>query len=148
MQSDLISRSAVVQIMENDLLLHESEVEIVEEICTRVRSITAIDVAPDLNTLRDAIYEDAVAHGLWNENDDPTVCSWLIKQEASELNDAASEWNDYGWSEEEPDESFTEELADVIIMSLSVAGKLGIDINAAVRRKMEINKGRSWRHGK
>ena len=43
---------------------------------------------------------------------------------------------------------FCEELADVIIMSLSVAGKLGIDIDAAVRRKMEINKARPWKHGK
>ena len=32
-----------------------------------------------LNTLRDEVYEDAVAHGLWEENDDPTVCSWLIR---------------------------------------------------------------------
>lgn len=36
----------------------------------------------------------------------------------------------------------------MIIMSLSVAGKLGIDIDAAVRRKMKINKGRPWKHGK
>ena len=41
-----------------------------------------------------------------------------------------------------------EELADVIIASLSVAGKLGIDIDEAVRRKIEINKGRPWKHGK
>ena len=41
-----------------------------------------------------------------------------------------------------------EELADVIIASLSVAGKLGIDIDAAVRGKMEINKARPWKHRK
>jgi NTP pyrophosphatase (non-canonical NTP hydrolase) len=44
------------------------------------------------------------------------------------------------------DEHMKEELADVIIMALSVAGKLGIDIDAAVHGKMEINKGRSFRH--
>ena len=43
---------------------------------------------------------------------------------------------------------YAEELADVIIASLSVAGKLGIDIDEAVRRKMEINKARPWKHGK
>ena len=43
---------------------------------------------------------------------------------------------------------FCDELADVIIASLSVAGKLGIDIDAAVQRKMEINKARPWKHGK
>ena len=45
-------------------------------------------------------------------------------------------------------EAYTEELADVIIASLSVAGKLGIDIDAAVRGKMEINRARPWKHGK
>ena len=43
---------------------------------------------------------------------------------------------------------YTEELADVIITALSVAGYLGIDIEKAVREKMEINRGREWRHGK
>ena len=45
-------------------------------------------------------------------------------------------------------EKYAEELSDVIIAALSVAGKLGIDIDAAVRRKMEINKARPWKHGK
>ena len=44
--------------------------------------------------------------------------------------------------------NYVDELADVIIASLSVAGKLGIDIDAQVRRKMEINKARPWKHGK
>ena len=99
-----------------------------------------------LNTLRDAIYEDAVAHGLWDATDYPTDCAWKVKDEVDELCDAASEWEDDGWDEDEENDDFSEELADVIIMSLSVAGKLGIDIDAAVRRKMEINKGRSWKH--
>lgn len=113
-------------------------------------AVMLVNDAPtlSLNTLRDAIYEDAVAHGLWEENDDPTVCSWLIRGEARELDDAATEWADYGWSEEEPDEAFSEELADIIILCMSVSGHLGIDIDAAIRRKMEINKGRPWKHGK
>lgn len=75
-----------------------------------------------LNTLRDAIYEDAVAHGLWDDVEDymPADCM----------------------------SEFCEALANAIISSLSVAGYLGIDIDAAVRRKMEINKGRPWKHGK
>ena len=112
-----------------------------------------------LNTLRDAIYEDAVAHGLW-ESTDYTVegCSdsaiqegepadqeemmrgWAmetIRREVNELEDASVNAEDY-----------TDELADVIIASLSVAGKLGIDIDAAVRRKMEINRARPWKHVK
>ena len=113
-----------------------------------------------LNTLRDAIYEDAVAHGLWERTDytvqlvlqsirrDDRTTAYrdkimrelamrVIRLEVDELEGSV-----------EYEEDYAEELADVIIASLSVAGKLGIDIDAAVRRKMEINKGRPWKHGK
>ena len=100
-----------------------------------------------LNTLRDAIYEDAVAHGLWDDDEDymPTDCVYFIKDEVCELDCAAMDWEDDVCND---NSAFCDELADAIIMSLSVAGKLGIDIDAAVRRKMEINKGRPWKHGK
>lgn len=121
--------------------------------------IEQLEKRASLNTLRDAIYEDAVAHGLW-ESTDYTVkeCieaarqegepadqgemmrGWAmetIRREVNELEDASVDA-----------EKYAEELADVIIASLSVAGKLGIDIDEAVRRKMEINKGRPWKHGK
>ena len=112
-----------------------------------------------LNTLRDAIYEDAVAHGLWESTDytvntvlkdmggygesfdpDEVMRSYAVQAihwELIELQDVSDNA-----------EAYAEELADVIIASLSVAGYLGIDIDAAVRRKMEINRGRPWKHGK
>lgn len=121
-----------------------------------------IEAAPtlSLNTLRDAIYEDAVEHGLWEEHDyyysqmeevqaqcpeaeidaameEKEHCARLIEAECYELAGAS-----------EDTEQYAEELADVIIMSMSVAGYLGIDIDAAIRRKMEINKQRPWKHGK
>lgn len=102
-----------------------------------------------LNTLRDAIYQDAVAHGLWEDYyiglsvDLLDECHDLIYDEVDELDNAIEDWaNGHGI------ERFNEELADVVIMCFSVAGKLGIDIDAAIRRKMEINKGRAWKHGK
>ena len=100
-----------------------------------------------LNTLRDAIYEDAVAHGLWDDEEDymPTDCMYFIKDEVSELDCAAIDWEDDVCND---NSAFCEELADVIIMCLSVAGYLGIDIDEAVRRKMEINRSRPWKHGK
>ena len=102
-----------------------------------------------LNALRDAIYEDAVAHGLWEEYyPAATDCVDFIRDEVIELEYAAMNWRN-GYNENSkfyPE--FCQELADVIIMCLSVAGKLGIDIDAAVRRKMEINKARPWKHGK
>ena len=111
-----------------------------------------------LNTLRDAIYEDAVAHGLW-ESTDYTVKE-CIEEARREGEPADQEDMMRGWAMEAirrevnelemtlSEEEYVEELADVIIASLSVAGKLGIDIDAAVRRKMEINRARPWKHGK
>ena len=105
-----------------------------------------------LNTLCDEIYQDALAHGLWEIEDTVSfamehhgmkgeaavrhVCAAMIMGELYELDNAIH------------DASFIEELADVVIMCFSVAGKLSIDIDAAIRRKMEINKGRPWKHGK
>ena len=103
-----------------------------------------------LNTLRDAIYEDAVAHGLWDKYKyyPATDCVDFIRDEVIELEYAAMNWRNGYEENSELYPEFCHELADVIIMLLSVAGKLGIDIDAAVRRKMEINKARPWKHGK
>lgn len=113
-----------------------------------------------LNDLRDAVYEDAVAHGLW-EDADKYRNGWLciseehanrelwseaahfVRSEAYELVDVADK-DVYRMTDSK--DAFIDELADVIIMSLSVAGKLGIDIDAAVKRKMEVNKERPWKH--
>ena len=120
--------------------------------------IEQIEKRTSLNTLRDAIYEDAVAHGLWERTDYIVDCcmkrAYLFEfpfDRDSKLRALAAEVvyveaNELVQSAEAGE--YAEELADVIIASLSVAGKLGIDIDAAVRRKMEINKARPWKHGK
>ena len=117
-----------------------------------------------LNDLRDAIYEDAVAHGLWEKTDN-AVQRFIKEYQRLEMynlrcvpdqdevlrkkavNVIQTEIMELEYSSDNK-EAYTEELADVIIASLSVAGKLGIDIDAAVRRKMEINSARPWKHGK
>lgn len=126
-------------------------IEIAMDRIKRAKNIT-------LNTLRDAIFEDAVAHGLW-ESTDYTVKE-CIEEARQEGEPADQEDMMRGWAMEAirrevnelemtlSEEEYVEELADVIIASLSVAGKLGIDIDAAVRRKMEINRARTWKHGK
>lgn len=118
-----------------------------------------------LNTLRDAIYEDAVAHGLWEKTDntvqsiieyyqelerDNLLCVPYDQDEVMRVQAAKIIGEEQAELElsSDDEEAYVDELADVIIASLSVAGKLGIDIDAAVRRKMEINKGRPWKHGK
>ena len=121
--------------------------------------IEQLEKRASLNTLRDAIYEDAVAHGLW-ESTDYTVKE-CIEEARQEGEPADQEEMMRGWAMETSRrevkeleyasadaEAYAEELADVIIASLSVAGKLGINIDEAVQRKMEINKSRPWKHGK
>lgn len=44
-------------------------------------------------------------------------------------------------------EHFGEELADVIIRVLDCTAGLGIDIDAAVRAKLEVNRTRGFKHG-
>ena len=112
--------------------------------------IEQLEKRASLNTLRDAIYEDAVAHGRWDKYKyyPATDCVDFIRDEVIELEYAAMNWRNGYEENSELYPEFCHELADVIIMSLSVAGKLGIDIDATVRRKMEINKARPWKHGK
>lgn len=101
-----------------------------------------------LNTLRDAIYEDAVAHGLWDDMDN-YIGVHVVVEEVKELIDAAADLSAAKYSGEDLEQyrqHFIEELADVVISSLSLAGRQKVDIDAAVRQKMEINKGRPWRH--
>lgn len=99
-----------------------------------------------LEFLTDYAYKDAVKHGLW---EDPTCapnnpngmkyvrrrCLLRIREELSEACEAAHN-----------PEHFAEELADVVIMCMSVSGHLGIDLAEEVRRKMAINHERPYGH--
>lgn len=120
----------------------------------------------DLNELRNEIYDDAVAHGLWDEmhiwkliatNEDfrkggiADVITYASSDEARKNAIAtlflAMELRELIFAVDDVNH-FREELADVIITALSAAGYLGVDIDKAVRQKMEINRGREWWHGK
>lgn len=121
-----------------------------------------------LNELRNEIYDDAVAHGLWDEdyllktlvNSDVVRDSGLLQiykivNTEQEMRRVHATLRVFVENQElletvleEEEDHFREELADVIITALSAAGYLGIDIDKAVQAKMEINRGREWRHGK
>ncbi len=49
---------------------------------------------------------------------------------------------------EDDREKFAEEIADTFIRLLDICGSMGIDIEAEIERKMEVNRGRPYRHGK
>ena len=90
-------------------------------------------------------YEDARAHGLY---DDDTLSlenhsveyvrkrlTLLIREEVCEM-----------WDVFKDPAHFAEEMADVVIMCMSAAGHLGIDLAQEVQRKMEINERRPYGH--
>lgn len=119
-----------------------------------------------LNELRNVIYDDAVEHGQW---DGGYLCKTLMSNDCLRDSGILQIYKIVNTEKEAKrihatlrvfvenqellgsvldEDHFREELADVIITALSAAGYLGIDIDKAVREKMEINRGREWRHGK
>lgn len=86
---------------------------------------------------------DAQLHGLWDginsksDGNERHYCARRCRDEAEEAMLSAGDIAHY-----------REELADVVIMALSSAAYLGIDIGAEVCRKMRINRDRPYRHGK
>ena len=90
-------------------------------------------------------YADAKEHGLY---DDVNLCpqkrstefirrrlTLLIREEVCEM-----------WDAHRDHEHFAEEMADVVIMCMSAAGHMGIDLAAEVKRKMSINESRPYGH--
>lgn len=108
--------------------------------------VPSVDAAFDeLRNISHSAYEDAKAHGLY---DDDTLSlekhsveyirkrlTLLIREEVSEM-----------WDAFKDPAHFAEEMADVVIMCMSAAGHLGIDLAQEVQRKMEINEGRPYGH--
>lgn len=116
-----------------------------DKCCGRAPTLKSLLLKQSLNELRDAVYEDAEVHGLWDtvkeskvkplENHMRYEAARRVGYEVREAMDAASQ-----------PEHFAEELADVVITALSAAGLMGIDIEKEVKAKMAINKERSYQH--
>ena len=108
--------------------------------------VPSVDAAFDeLRNIARCAYEDAKAHGLYDDDslslESHSVeyvrkrLTLLIREEVCEMWDAFKE-----------PAHFAEELADVVIMAMSAAGHLGIDLAAEVKRKMAINEKRPYGH--
>lgn len=74
----------------------------------------------------------------------------LVVTELSEAVEEArvGKWLEYTKSPNlDKPEGFVTELADATIRIFHLAGLLGLDLEGAIRRKMEYNETRSYRHG-
>ena len=113
----------------------------------------------DLRQLQKAVYDQAKQRGLYTPR--PTVNNlfWHIREEAAEALKAWNRYNDLRTHYEcggtkancikndfncpkcphRKNEGVTQELADVIIMTLSACEHLGIDLVQAIKEKMEYN---------
>jgi len=133
-------------------------------------------VSRALNDLRDEIYENAKAHGFHDVNRTVGDGLMLISTEVAEAYEAFREGAklaEMRYECKHPDGDCGEdllprcpveedaereiylhkpvgvpsEIADIVIRCLDFSGEHGIDIESAVREKMEFNRTRPFRHG-
>ena len=103
----------------------------------------------NINELTKAAYQNAVDKG-WHE--EPRTFGELIALMHSELSEALEDYrNGRGFKEIyfEGDKpcGIPTELADTVIRIFDACGHLGIDLETAIRLKMEYNATRPQRHG-
>jgi NTP pyrophosphatase (non-canonical NTP hydrolase) len=124
-----------------------------------------------LNDLRDEVYANAKAHGFHDVGRTVGDALMLVTTEVGEAYEAFREggkltdflYDPGSWDPDTiaaPSREFKDidgklrkpvgvpsEIADVIIRCLDFAGEHGIDIERAVREKMEYNRSRPFKHG-
>lgn len=122
----------------------------------------------ELNELVKRAHETAVRHGFWEPAPEIGTSIALIHSELSEALEEARAGNRIRPGEETPmlyysgggyvatdttkcctkPEGIAVELADAVIRIADLCGHLGIDLDDIVRRKMDYNDKRSYKHGK
>jgi len=99
-----------------------------------------------VSQLQEAIHRTAVAHGWWDRDRPIGEALMLAVTELAEAMDAYRDGNPASGKID----GFTameEELVDTIIRILDLAGRMGFDLEGALRAKMAYNETRPRRHG-
>ena len=93
----------------------------------------------DIKQLCEESHEIAKEHGWWNTDRSVQEAILMIITELTEAvqKDRSNDWN-----------GFLEEIADTYIRLSDLVGYLDVDIEPIIKAKMEINKGRPYKHEK
>jgi NTP pyrophosphatase (non-canonical NTP hydrolase) len=116
----------------------------------------------NLNDLAKRIFENAKKHGFHEEGENIPEQLMLIVSELGEACEALRKGKRFDLYDRVKDydvlpelvfeqvvkDTFEDELADVLIRTLGLAGSMGIDIDFHVSEKMWYNEGRPFKHGK
>lgn len=92
----------------------------------------------DLKEYSKECHEIAVSKGWWDTPREIPELLCLVHSEVSEALEAFRHGDVL---------NFNEELADTLIRIFDIAGEYSIDLDKAVKVKMEINRNRPYRHG-
>lgn len=121
-------------------------------------SETQVTLAEEFNNLATDLYETSAKNGFWHIDEISEFAivpiklaliadevSEALKVHRDEFTDTLENANNMTAEQES---EFTEELADIIIRTLDLAGGLGLNIGDSIVAKAEKNKTRPFRHGK
>lgn len=117
-----------------------------------------VTLAEEVNRLAVDVFETSKKNGFWHIDDISLFAmvpvklalisdevSEALKVHREEFTDTLENLNNMTAEQEY---QFTEELADIVIRTLDLAGGLGLNIGESIMEKAEKNKTRPFRHGK
>ena len=102
-----------------------------------------------LNEWRDAVHENAVEHGWWEDDRCFGEIVALCHSELSEALEESRMGNDLVWEGEHgKPEGIAVEMIDCVIRILDWCGRMGVDVEAVLEQKHRYNMTRPYKHGK